>query len=105
MNLNAIKKIKKSASLFSLTWPSDSRGSASASASGGGVSVSTESTCASCGGVFSVLGICSSAGDIAAADSSGGGVCISGSTLKDWGSGTFVSEAGGLDVRGGGWVA
>lgn len=83
----------------SLTRASDSKGSAS----GGGVSVSMESTGTSWGDVFSVLGICSSEG-IVAAMSSGGGVCISGSKLKDGWSCVPLTDPGGSDTGVMGWV-
>lgn len=68
------------------------------SASGGGVNVSMESTGASWGGVFSVLGICSSEG-VVAAISSGGGVCISGSKFKEGWSCASLSDPGGSDTE------
>lgn len=81
-----------------MTRPSDSVGSAS----GGGVSVSMESTDASWGDVFSVLGVCSSEGTVAEIQtppSSGGGVCISGSKFKDGWSCAFLSDPEGSDVE------
>lgn len=83
----------------SLTRASDSKGSAS----GGGVSVSMERTGASWGDVFSVLGICSSEG-VVAAISSGGGVCISGSKFKDGWSCVSLTDPGGSDTGVMGWV-
>lgn len=80
---------------------SDSEGSMS----GGGVSVSMESTGAFCGDAFSALGIWSSEGVVAAAMSSGGGVCISGSKFKDGCSCAFLSGPRDSDMEVMGWVA
>lgn len=79
---------------MSLTRTSDSEGSAS----GGGVSVSMESTGASWGDVFSVLGICSSEG-VVTAFSSGGGVCILGSKFKGGWSCESLSDLKGSDTE------
>ena len=53
--------------------------------------MSMESTGASWGDLFSVLGICSSQ-EVVAAISSGGGVCISGSKLEDGWSCALLSD-------------
>lgn len=79
----------------SLTRPSAGDGSAS----GGGVNVSMESTGASWEVVFSVLAICSSEGAAVTAISSGGGVCISGSKLKDGWSSAFLSDSEDSDME------
>lgn len=67
--------------------------------------MSMESTGASWGDVFSVLGMCSSEGIVGAAMSSGGGVCTSGSKFKDGCSCAFLSGPGGSDMEVMGWAA
>lgn len=59
--------------------------------------MSMESTGASWGDEFSVLGICNSVG-VVAAISSGGGVCISGSKSKDGWSCVSLSDPRGSDT-------
>lgn len=83
---------------LSLTMLSCSEGSAS----GGGVNVSMESTAASCEDVFSAQGICSSRG-VVAVISSGGGVCISGSTFRDGRSCALLSTSEGSEMEVMGW--
>jgi len=93
LQLSSKERNTKTSSPLPLTGPSVSE----TSDSGGGVSVSTESTDASWGDVFSVPGICSSEGGVAAI-SSGGGVCISGSKSTDGWSCALLSDSGGSDM-------